>query len=256
MKIADSVVIVTGASSGIGLATARLLAQGQAKVALVARSKDKLASLASELPGSFSRPTDMSEPADVRKMVSDVHDHYGRIDGLVNNAGRSYLGPVEEVDVENFTDVFRLNTLGPFVAMQEVIPIMRRQGGGSIVNVSAPRAGYVVPNLGAYASSKAALTTLSLTARKELSKDRITVSVVSPFLTATNLEGSALKTPHNPFRPESGVGMPVFDDPSVPAAKIVEALRSGKALQTVRPLWYILLAFGRSSLRARFRPAT
>jgi len=256
VKIADSVVIVTGASSGIGRATARLLAQSGAKVALVARSKDKLASLASELPGSFSRPTDMSEPADVRKMVSDVHDHYGRIDGLVNNAGRSYLGPVEEVDVENYADVFRLNTLGPFVAMQEVIPIMRAQGGGSIVNVSAPRTGYVVPNLGAYASSKAALTTLSLTARKELSKDRITVSVVSPFLTATNLEGSALKTPHNPFRPESGVGMPVFDGPEVPAAKIVEALQSGKALQSARPLWYILFAFGRSGLKARFRSAT
>jgi len=114
----------------------------------------------------------------------------------------------------------------------------------------------VVPNLGAYASSKAALTTLSLTARKELSKDRITVSVVSPFLTATNLEGNALKTPHNPFRPESGVGMPVFDDPRVPAAKIVEALQSGKSQQSVRPLWYMLLAFGRSSLKARFRPAT
>ncbi len=113
-----------------------------------------------------------------------------------------------------------------------------------------------MPTVSSSASSKAALTTLSLTARKELSKDRITVSVVSPFLTATNLEGSALKTPHNPFRPESGVGMPVFDDPSVPAAKIVEALQSGKALQPVRPLWYILFAFGRSSLKARFRPAT
>src|SRR5258708_26194836 len=100
MEIAESVVIVTGASSGIGLATARLLAQNRAKVALVARSKEKLASVASELPGSFSRPTDISELADGRKMVSDVHDHYGRIDGLVNNASRAYLGPVEEVDAE------------------------------------------------------------------------------------------------------------------------------------------------------------
>jgi NAD(P)-dependent dehydrogenase (short-subunit alcohol dehydrogenase family) len=189
-------------------------------------------------------------------MVSDVHDHYGRIDGLVNNAGRSYLGPVEEVDVESYADIFRLNTLGPFVAMQEVIPIMRMQGGGSIVNVSAPPAGYVVPNIGAYASTKAALTVLSLTARKELTKDNIVVSVVSPFLTSTNLEGSALKTQHNPFRPESGVGMPVFDGPEVPAAKILEALQSGKALHSVRPLWYVLFAFGRSGLKARFRPAT
>lgn len=93
-------------------------------------------------------------------MVSEVQDHFGRIDGLVNNAGRSYLGPVEEVDVDKYADIFRLNTLGPFVAMQEVIPIMRRQGGGSIVNVSSAPASYVVPDIGAYASTKAALTTL------------------------------------------------------------------------------------------------
>ncbi|SRR6266568_4905365 len=131
MKIADSVVIVIGASSGIGLATARLLAQGRAKVALVARSKDKLGSLASELPGSFSRPTDMSEPADVGKMVGDVHDHYGRIDGLVNNAGRSYLGPIEEVDVEDYADVFRLNTLVRSSRCKRSFPSCERRVAGA-----------------------------------------------------------------------------------------------------------------------------
>jgi len=253
VRIEDSVVIVTGASSGIGLATARLLAARGAKVALVARSKEKLASLASELPGSFPRPTDMSEPSEVRRMVSDVHDHYGRIDGLVNCAGRSYLGPVEEVDVEKYAGIFRLNTLGPFVAMQEVIPIMRRQGGGSIVNVSSPPVSYVVPDIGAYASTKAALTSLSLAARKELAKDHIVISVVSPFLTATNLANSALTTPNNTFHPDSGARMPTFDGPEVPAAKIVEVLRSGKAVQSARPLWYVVFAFGRSELKARFR---
>jgi short-subunit dehydrogenase len=255
MRIADSVVIVTGASSGIGLATARLLAANGAKVALVARSREKLESLASELAHSFPRPTDMSAPPEVRGMVSDVHDHYGRIDGLVNCAGRSYLGPVEEVDVESYADIFRLNVLGPFVAMQEVVPIMRRQGRGSIVNVSSPPASYVVPNIGAYSSTKSALTSLSLAARKELLKDHVVVSVVSPFMTATNLGSSALTTPHNTFCPDSGVGMPAFDRPEVPAAKILEVLRSGKAVQSARPLWYVLLAFGRSGLKARFRPA-
>lgn len=257
MRIEGSVVIVTGASSGIGLATARLLFASAAKVALIARSKDKLAILSSELPGSYARPTDMSDAQDVRSMVSDVHDHYGQVDGLVNCAGRSYLGPIEEVDVESYLDIFRLNTLGPFVAMQEVIPIMRRQGGGSIVNVSAAPSGYIVPDIGAYASTKSALTTLSLTARKELMKGRIIVSVVSPFLTETNLAEAALTTPGNTFRPVSGSGsMPDFDGPEVPAAKIVEVLRSGKAVQTARPLWYVLLAFGRSTLKARLTGRT
>ena len=255
MRVEGSVVIVTGSSSGIGLATARLLAANGARVALVARSQEKLASITSKVPGSFARPADMAEPAEVRRMVSDGHEHYGRIDGLVNCAGRSYLGPVEEVDVESYTDIFKLNTLGPFVAMQEVIPIMRRQGGGSIVNVSSTPASYVVPYIGAYQSTKAALTTLSLAARKELQKDHIFVSVVAPFMTATNLGENALATPNNTFHPDSGIAMPAFDRPEVPAAQIVEVLRSGKAVQSVRPLWYVLLAFGRSGLKARFRPA-
>jgi NAD(P)-dependent dehydrogenase (short-subunit alcohol dehydrogenase family) len=73
----------------------------------------------------------------VREAVGAVHSHYGRIDGLVNNAGRSYAASVEEIDPIVFDEIFHLNVLGPIVAMQAVIPFMRAQGGGSIVNINS-----------------------------------------------------------------------------------------------------------------------
>ncbi len=90
MNVKDKVVIVTGASSGIGLATAKLLAKHGAKVALVARSKEKLEKLSKELLHSLAVPTDMTDEKQVRKMVKDVLNNYGRIDILINNAGVGY----------------------------------------------------------------------------------------------------------------------------------------------------------------------
>ena len=88
MDIAGKMVLLTGASEGIGRATARLLAHQGAKIALVARSATTLQQLASELPGAFAVPTDMRDEAAVQAMVEHVHQHYGRIDVLVNNAGQ------------------------------------------------------------------------------------------------------------------------------------------------------------------------
>jgi NADP-dependent 3-hydroxy acid dehydrogenase YdfG len=90
MEIKDHVFIVTGASSGIGLSTASALSDRSAKVALFARSSDALQTLAQQLPGSLPVTVDMTEFDRVREAIGAVHQHYGRIDGLVNNAGRSY----------------------------------------------------------------------------------------------------------------------------------------------------------------------
>ena len=131
MQIKDRVCIVTGASSGIGLATAVALSGRGAKVALLARSIEALEKLAQQLPGSLPVTADVTQFDRVREAVQFVHAHYGRIDGLINNAGRSYAASVEEIDTALFEEIFRLNVLGPIVAMQAVIPPMRRQGGGS-----------------------------------------------------------------------------------------------------------------------------
>src|SRR5215475_6296204 len=98
MEIKDRVFIVTGASSGIGLATAVALADRGAKVALLARSSDALQELAQKLPGSLPVTADMTQFDRVREAVGAVHRHYGSVDGIVNNAGRSYAASVEEID--------------------------------------------------------------------------------------------------------------------------------------------------------------
>ena len=137
-------------------------------------------------PGSLPVTVDMTQFDRVREAVGSVHRHYGRIDGLVNNAGRSYAASVEEIDPALFDEIFHLNVLGPIVALQAVIPLMRAQGGGSIVNINSGTVFMTVPQYSVYSASKRALLGFSLTARAELEKGRIVVSEIYPFVTATN----------------------------------------------------------------------
>jgi short-subunit dehydrogenase len=226
MEIKDHVFIVTGASSGIGLATAIALTERGAKVALLARSSDALKELAETLPGSLPVTIDMTQFARVREAVSAVHGHYGRIDGLVNNAGRSYAAAVEEIEPAVFDEIFHLNVLGPIVAMQAVIPVMRAQGGGSIVNINSGTAFMAVPQYSVYSSSKRALLGFSLTARAELEKDRIVVSEIYPFITATNFGKNRMGNPAG--------GGPVAhyaegDKPEFVASLVLQAVEEGSA---------------------------
>src|SRR5260370_2802578 len=137
MQIKDRVFMVTGASSGIGLATAIALSERGAKVALLARSTDALQELAQKLPGSLPVTVDMTQFDRVREAVRSVHQHYGRVDGLVNNAGRSYAASVEEIDPALFDEIFHLNVLGPIVAIHAVIPPMLPQAGVTSLNINS-----------------------------------------------------------------------------------------------------------------------
>jgi NAD(P)-dependent dehydrogenase (short-subunit alcohol dehydrogenase family) len=145
MQIDNHVFIVTGASSGIGLATAKALAAKRAKVALLARSTEALDDLSKSLPSSLPVTVDMTDFDGVRQAIAQVHAHYGRVDGLINNAGRSYAATVETIDPALFDEIFHLNVLGPIVAMQAVIPLMRDQGEGSIVNINSGTAFMTLP---------------------------------------------------------------------------------------------------------------
>jgi len=234
MNITNKVAIVTGASSGIGLATARLLSQRGAKVALVARSSPKLAELAHELPDSIAVRTDMARPEEIKKMVKRVQEHYGRVDILINNAGQGYDAPIETIDANTFQKVFDLDLVGPLVAMQQVIPLMRAQKSGVIVNISSGTALMVLPYMGAYAALKRALAHLSLTAREELAQFNIRVSVVYPYITLTNFEKNTIK--HGLEEQEwgegdEGGGGPPFppDPPEFVAQLILDAIEAGEA---------------------------
>ena len=191
MQIKDKFAIVTGASGGIGLAVARLLAQGGATVVLAARSADKLKQLEREIPGSFAVPTDMRKQEDIRQLVQQTEQKFGRIDILINNAGQGLLSPVAAIDLKDYREIMELNVFAVLEAMQAVIPIMRKQGGGTILNVSSLVSKNYFPQLGGYASTKYALNALSLTARQELASDNIVVSVFHPKMTATEFGQNA-----------------------------------------------------------------
>lgn len=226
MQIKDHVFIVTGASSGIGWSTAIALAERGAWVALLARTKQALEELSAQLPDSLPVVADMTDVAGVREAVNAVYQHYGRIDGLVNNAGRSYAAAVEEIDPAIFDEIFHLNVLGPIVAMQAVITIMRAQGAGSIVNVNSGTAFMVIPGYSVYSSSKRALIGFSLTARVELEKDGIVVSEVYPFITATNFGKNRMG-----HRADSGpsANYAEGDKPEFVASLILQAIEEGQA---------------------------
>jgi short-subunit dehydrogenase len=236
VDITGKVSIVTGASAGIGLATARRFAAEGAKVVLAARSADRLAGAAEELRAqgheALAVPTDMRDPRAVEQLVERAIAHYGRIDVLVNNAGQAAAGTVAEVRIEDFRAIFDLNILGAVYAMQAVVPLMRRGGGGVILNISSMVSKMHIPGLGAYAATKAALNVITETARVELSPDNIRVITVFPRTTATEFGKNSLGDPQLRARQRAGASAHVTaDSPDFVAAKILQAVRNEPAEQ-------------------------
>lgn len=229
MEIKNKIAVVTGASEGIGKEIAKKLAAGGAKVVLAARNDEKLAELAHELPGSLAVHTDMASLGDIENLVDRTLEVHGRIDIFVNNAGVGMYGPVEMVDLDKYHHMMNVNLFGPVYAMELVIPHMREQGGGMILNISSRVSKNYFPNLAAYASTKYALNAISLTARTELAKDNIIVSVMHPKMTATGFSKNALGEHPNydairrarPNTPEMAV-----DTPEQVAAKTMELIKS------------------------------
>jgi short-subunit dehydrogenase len=227
---------VTGASGGIGLATVQALAAAEAKVALAARSVDKLQQLADELQRAGREvlvvPTDMRQQAEVTQLVEITFQHYGRIDVLINNAGQAIAGTVADLDLDHYRQVIELNMFGPIYAIQASVPKMRAQGGGIIVNISSMVSKMHIPGLGGYASTKAALNILSDTARGELASDNIRVITVYPRMTATDFGRNSLGNRQMRQQQRAGAAPGVvIDSPEYVAEKILEAIRKEPAEQ-------------------------
>jgi NADP-dependent 3-hydroxy acid dehydrogenase YdfG len=195
-QLAGSVVIVTGASSGMGEATARALHRVGALPVLAARRADRIEQLSKELGGALAVTTDVTKQHDIDHLVQATLERHGRIDGLVNNAGASLAADVAEVGIDDFRRTLELNVVAPVAMLQAVVPVMRTSGGGgTVVNVSSGTTRRVAVGLSPYASTKSALNMLSLSARAELADDSIDVSLIVPFITATEFGGGMFSGP-------------------------------------------------------------
>ena len=205
-KLANKVVLITGASSGIGEALARVFAGEGARLALAARSAEKLLALASSLGGgALVLPADMTHPAQVRQMVESTVKHFGRLDILINNAGVGMYAPAASMAPEQFEQVVATNWLGPVHAIQSAVPHMRQQGGGQIINISSVAGKIAIPWMGAYCGTKFALNALSDSLRMELAADRIQVLSVCPGRIHTPFARNAFRDTTTRPLPSDGI---------------------------------------------------
>ena len=191
-RFEDQVVLVTGASSGIGEATAKAFAGEGAAVVLAARREASLRRVADEIQAAGGRalvaPVDVTSPEQVRAMVADVVSACGRIDILFNNAGTSKVGPVEgEAFVDDARQMFEVDYLGGVHVLKEVLPVMRRQGSGHVMNMSSVVGRKAFARFAGYSSVMYAITGLSDALRQELRGTGIGVSTLHPALTQTPL---------------------------------------------------------------------
>jgi NAD(P)-dependent dehydrogenase (short-subunit alcohol dehydrogenase family) len=188
MRLKDRVIVVTGGAQGIGRAIADGLADEGAKVVIADLGGAEEA--AAELGGdALGLRVDVSSEADTTALAQAVLDRYGRIDGLVNNAGiYSSLvpQPLEEIDVDEWRKVFDVNVLGMFLATRAVLPAMRAQGGGRIVNIASGTPFKGVPYLLHYVSSKGAVVAMTKAIAKEVGDTGILVNTVAPGFTMSD----------------------------------------------------------------------
>lgn len=184
----DKVIIVTGAARNIGLETARALAAGGAKVALVGRNQAALDEAAAMIGGSaLAVVGEVSKADDVERIMATVAERFGGIDGLVNNAGVAYPNRVEKLDVAQVEEQIAVNFLAPILTCRAVIPYLRQRGGGRIVNVSSATVHTMgaFAHLSIYGATKAGLERFTEDLRAEVQVDKIAVTTFIPGDTAT-----------------------------------------------------------------------
>lgn len=189
MKIRDSVAIITGASAGIGRETALEFARQGAHVVLAARREDRLLELAAQCEAlgvrALAVPADVARTEDIERMVQAALAAFGRIDVLVNNAGFGFSGTLEETTEADMRELMDVNYFGAFNATRAVLPIMRKQRRGHIVNVSSVVGKFAFPYHGAYSATKFAMIAMTESLRGELDGSGITATVVLPGSTRT-----------------------------------------------------------------------
>ena len=189
MSLVGKVALITGASSGIGQAIAMVFAERGADIAANGRRRDALARTVAELEKlgrrALALPADVCAPDQVREMVKRAVDCFGRVDILVNNVGRGLDRSIEEMSDDEWKGLLAANLNGTFYCSREVVPIMKAQGGGVIINISS--AGALIGRAGrtAYTTAKAGILGFTKALAKELAPCKIRVNAIAPGTTMT-----------------------------------------------------------------------
>lgn len=186
MDKSTRVVVITGASGGIGAETARVFHSHGDQVVIASRNRKKLELVASGLPGVVVIPTDLSDEASVKALVSETLRMFGRIDVLVNNAASIIVSPIESVTPEDLLTTFRTNLVGHMILTLETLKNMRQQGGGHIINVGSPGFMMGIPFYTPYVTSKAAFSAWTRTLQAELTDEHIYISEYFPGYVRTD----------------------------------------------------------------------
>ncbi len=185
----DNVIVITGASSGIGKATTQLFAERNWNVIAVARDKGKLKALQNECKGKVSvRSVDVTSLEQVEELFEFVKSEFGRLDVLVNNAGTAQDNSIYDMSVDKWEKTMKVNLRGPFLCTQQAVRMMKPVKKGRIINVGSVRSVWVeTGNCGAYNASKFGLRAFTETVAREVKDDGIAVSIICPGITNTPL---------------------------------------------------------------------
>jgi short-subunit dehydrogenase len=247
----NKVALITGGSRGLGLAIAREICARRGKVILLARDPEELNRAKSELMKTgrcevLTLPCDLLDSAQIQAAVEQSVRAFGKIDILVNNAGIIEIGPFDHMKVEDFDQAMRLHLWAPFVLTTQIVPLMRENGGGRIVNISSIGGKIAMPHMAPYSASKFALTGFSDSIRAELARDKIYVTTVTPGMMRT---GSHL---HAKFKGDHSAEQKWFETSSkLPfasisaeraARKIVAACRRGRPALVMPLSAYLIIA--------------
>jgi clavulanate-9-aldehyde reducatase len=193
IDLSEQVVAVTGASSGIGEATALACARAGAAVALAARRADRIEKLAARIAEEGGRavaiPTDVGEEEQARAFIERAYDEFGRLDVLVNNAGVMLLGPITNADTEEWRRMMHANVFGVLYCTHAALPLMAAQGSGHIVNVSSVAGRVARAGSGVYNLTKFGVGAFSESLRQEGVALGVRVTLVEPGAVATELPG-------------------------------------------------------------------
>src|SRR3989454_6781687 len=183
------VVVITGASSGIGEATALLLAERGAKVVLGARGLDRLEALADRIAraggGAVYARTDVKRREDLSNLVKLACERYGKLDVLVNNGGIMPVSPLDDLRVEDWEEMIDINIKGVLYGIAPALPVFRKQGFGHFVNTASTAGHKTVPNQSVYSGTKFAVRAISEGLRQEAG-DTVRVTLISPGMVRTN----------------------------------------------------------------------